>query len=77
MKVTLKAKTDLSVSGLASHAARVCYSINPETINQPIDVKARLFEDVAKNQQEQHILDDKGLDGSEHVLPPPFQLGQK
>ena len=44
MKVTLKAKTDLSVSGLASHAARVCYSINPETINQPIDVKARLFD---------------------------------
>ena len=44
MKVTLKAKTDLSVSQLASHAARVCYSINPETINQPIDIKARLFD---------------------------------
>ena len=44
MKVTLKAKTDLSVSQLASHAARVCYSINPETLNQPIDIKARLFD---------------------------------
>ena len=44
MKVTLKAKTDLSVAQLASHAARVCYSINPETLNQPIDVKARLFD---------------------------------
>ncbi|MGN0919648.1 MAG: FAD-dependent thymidylate synthase, partial [Alphaproteobacteria bacterium] len=44
MKVHLKAKTDLSVSQLASHAARVCYSINPETLNQPIDVKARLFD---------------------------------
>lgn len=44
MKVSLKAKTDLSVSGLASHAARVCYSINPETLNQPIDVKTRLFD---------------------------------
>ena len=44
MKVTLKAKTDLSVSSLASHAARVCYSINPETLNQPIDIKSRLFD---------------------------------
>ena len=44
MKVTLKAKTDLSVSQLASHAARVCYSINPETLNQPIDIKSRLFD---------------------------------
>lgn len=44
MKVSLKAKTDLSVSQLASHAARVCYSINPETLNQPIDVKVRLFD---------------------------------
>jgi len=44
MKVTLKAKTDLSVSALASHAARVCYSINPETLNQPIDIKSRLFD---------------------------------
>ncbi|MBO7484048.1 MAG: FAD-dependent thymidylate synthase [Alphaproteobacteria bacterium] len=44
MKVALKAKTDLSVTALASHAARVCYSINPETINQPIDVKTRLFD---------------------------------
>ena len=44
MKVTLKAKTDLSITALASHAARVCYSINPETLNQPIDVKARLFD---------------------------------
>ncbi len=44
MKVTLKAKTDVSVMGLASHAARVCYSINPETLNQPIDIKARLFD---------------------------------
>ncbi len=44
MKVTLKAKTDVSVVGLASHAARVCYSINPETLNQPIDIKSRLFD---------------------------------
>ena len=44
MKVSLKAKTDLSVTALASHAARVCYSINPDTLNQPIDVKARLFD---------------------------------
>ena len=44
MKVSLKAKTDMSVSQLASHAARVCYSINPEIINQPIDVKVRLFD---------------------------------
>ena len=44
MKVTLKAKTNLSISGLASHAARVCYSINPETLNQPIDIRARLFD---------------------------------
>ena len=44
MKVTLKAKTDVSVLGLASHAARVCYSINPETLNQPIDIRARLFD---------------------------------
>ena len=44
MKVSLKAKTDLSVSALASHAARVCYSINPETLNQPIDIKSRLFD---------------------------------
>ena len=46
MKVTLKAKTDLSVSQLASHAARVCYSINPETLNQPIDIKTRLFDAI-------------------------------
>ena len=44
MKVSLKAKTDVSVMGLASHAARVCYSINPETLNQPIDIKSRLFD---------------------------------
>lgn len=44
MKVTLKAQTDVSVLELASHAARVCYSINPDTLNQPIDVKARLFD---------------------------------
>lgn len=44
MKVTLKAKTDMSVMGLASHAARVCYSINPETLNQSIDIKSRLFD---------------------------------
>ena len=44
MKVVLKAKTDLSVSELASHAARVCYSINPDTLNQPIDIKTRLFD---------------------------------
>ena len=44
MKITLKAKTDLSVTELASHAARVCYSINPETLNQPIDIKSRLFD---------------------------------
>ena len=44
MKITLKAKTDLTPLKLASHAARVCYSINPDTLNQPIDVKARLFD---------------------------------
>ena len=44
MKVSLKAKTDMSVSQLASHAARVCYAINPNVINQPLDVKARLFD---------------------------------
>ena len=44
MKVTLKARTDLPACQLASHTARVCYSINPEMLNQPIDVKARLFD---------------------------------
>ena len=44
MRVTLKAKTDMPVLGLASHAARVCYSINPDTLNQPIDIKTRLFD---------------------------------
>ena len=44
VKVSLLAKTDKNPTALASHAARVCYTLNQELIEKPIDVKARLFD---------------------------------
>lgn len=44
MRVQLLAKSDKKPLDLASHAARVCYTLNQELIEKPIDVKARLFD---------------------------------
>lgn len=44
MRVELLAKSDKKPIDLASHAARVCYTLNQELIVKPIDVKARLFD---------------------------------
>ncbi len=44
MRVQLLAKSDKKPLDLASHAARVCYTLNQELIEKPIDVKTRLFD---------------------------------
>jgi len=44
MRVKLLAKSDKKPFDLASHAARVCYTLNQELIEKPIDVRARLFD---------------------------------
>lgn len=44
MRVELLSKSDKKPWDLASHAARVCYTLNQELIAKPIDVKARLFD---------------------------------
>ena len=44
MQVKLLAKTDKEPLALASHAARICYTLDEALIDKPIDVKTRLFD---------------------------------
>lgn len=44
MQIKLLAKSDKKPLDLASHAARVCYTLDPVLIDKPIDVKGRLFD---------------------------------
>ena len=44
MRVQLLAKSDKKPLDLASHAARVCYTLNQELLDKQLDVKGRLFD---------------------------------
>ncbi len=44
MQITLLAETNKTPLELASHAARVCYTLDHALIEKPIDVKGRLFD---------------------------------
>ena len=43
IKVKLLAETNKDPTALISHAARVCYTMDPELLEKPINVKDRLF----------------------------------